>query len=160
MAGTTIGVRVLRRYVQFCLVGGSGLAVDMAILWLLADTAMLGWNLNLSKVVAAEVAIVNNFAWNDLWTFRGLGVERSLWWSRLLRFAKFNLICLAGIALSVALLNAQVRWLGMNVYLANFISIVTVSVWNFLMNLKFGWKEAAPRVQLRLQERLERPRGS
>ncbi|PYL01178.1 MAG: hypothetical protein DME19_02505 [Verrucomicrobia bacterium] len=35
------------------------------------------------------------------------------------------------------LLNVQVYWLAINVYLANFISIVLVSLWNFfLLNLK------------------------
>jgi dolichol-phosphate mannosyltransferase len=130
-----------RRYGQFCLVGGSGVVVDMALIWLLADPANLGWNLTLSKVLAAEAAIVNNFLWNDLWTFRGLSARG--WRGRAVRFGKFNLICLAGIGLSVLLLQAQVAWLGMNVYLANFISIVAVSVWNFGMNLKFGWNAGA-----------------
>ena len=130
----------LRRYSQFCVVGLSGLAVDMTIIWLLASPSRLGWNLTLSKVIAAEVAIFNNFLWNDLWTFRGLGAERSRWLPRLIRFGKFNLICVAGVACSVLLLNVQVYQMHMNVYLANFISIVVVSVWNFLMNLKFGWK--------------------
>jgi len=53
------------------------------------------------------------------------------------------LICLAGIGWSVLLLQAQVAGLGMNVYLANLISIVAVSVWNFGMNLKFGWNAAS-----------------
>jgi dolichol-phosphate mannosyltransferase len=141
---------VFRRYAQFCVVGGSGVVVDRAVIWRLADPGMLGWNLTLSKVIAAEVAIINNFLWNDLWTFRGLGgptgrQSRSL--SRLIRFGKFNLICVAGIGLSVALLNLQVYRLGMNMYPANLISIVLVSVWNFILNLKFGWKSgvsAAP----------------
>ena len=171
-----------RRYVRFCLVGGSGVAVDMGIIWLLADPRMLGGNLSLSKVIAAEVAICNNFLWNDVWTFRDLGEnspndsrvellnrvapphpalspaggegarsagegpghgqERSRWRALLIRFGKFNLICLAGIGWSVLLLQAQVAGLGLNVYLANFISIVAVSVWNFGMNLKFGWTSA------------------
>jgi len=115
--------------------------VDMAVIWLLADPANLGWNLTLSKVLAAEAAIVNNFLWNDVWTFRGLGGGG--WRGRAARFAKFNLICLAGIGWSVLLLQAQVAGLGMNVYLANLISIVAVSVWNFGMNLKFGWNAAS-----------------
>lgn len=135
---------VWRRYLQFCLVGGSGVAVDMAVIWWLADPVNLGWNLTLSKVIAAEVAIINNFLWNDLWTFRGLGAEASGWRGRAVRFGKFNLICSAGIGWSVLLLQAQVAWLGMNVYLANFISIGAVSVWNFGMNLKFGWTVAPP----------------
>lgn len=133
-----------RRYVRFCLVGGSGVAVDMAVIWLLADPASLGWNLSLSKVIAAEVAICNNFLWNDVWTFCGLAGGAGGWRGRAVRFGKFNLICSAGIGWSVLLLQVQVAWLGMNVYLANLISIVAVSVWNFGMNLKFGWHSAPP----------------
>ena len=65
--------RVAKRYAQFCFVGSSGVVVDMGLIWLLASPAMLGWNLTLSKVIAAEVAIFNNFFWNDVWTFRDLG---------------------------------------------------------------------------------------
>jgi len=39
----------------------------MAVIWLLADPANLGWNLTLSKVLAAEAAIVNNFLWIAAW---------------------------------------------------------------------------------------------
>jgi dolichol-phosphate mannosyltransferase len=134
---------LFRRYAQFCIVGGSGVVVDMGIIWLLADQRTLGWNLTVSKIIAAEVAIFNNFLWNDIWTFRGLGAERTCWLPRLIRLGRFNLICAAGIALSVLLLNVQVYWLQMNVYLANFISIVLVSLWNFFMNLKFGWNAKA-----------------
>ena len=130
------------RYAQFCMVGGSGVVVDMAIIWLLADPNLLHWDLTLSKVIAAETAIFNNFIWNDVWTFRGLARSGNIPVERLSRFGKFNLICVAGIGLSVLLLNVQVYWLNMNVYLANFSSIVLVSVWNFLMNMRFGWNQS------------------
>jgi dolichol-phosphate mannosyltransferase len=144
--------RQLRRYAQFCLVGGSGVFVDMGVVWVLADPSTLAWNLTLSKVIAAEVAIVNNFLWNDLWTFRGLGAERSRWRARIVRFGKFNLICVAGVAWSVLLLNFQVHGLRMNIYLANFIAIVIVSLWNFLLNLKFGWNEAGKGCQAAIDQ--------
>src|SRR5438093_673371 len=130
---------LFKRYTKFCVVGGSGVVVDTAIIWLLTDPKRLGWNLTVGKVIAAEVAIVNNFLWNDFWTFRGLGAEGSRWLPRFVRFGNFNLICVAGIAFSVLLLNVQVYGLGVNVYLANFISIVVVSVWNYLMNVRFSW---------------------
>lgn len=129
--------RLLVRYSQFCLVGGSGVLVDMVIVWLLASPAMMGLNLTLSKVIAGEVAIFNNFLWNDRWTFRGLAL--TTWRARLRRLGKFNLICVAGVALSALLLNIEVYWFDMNLYLANLVSIVAVSFWNFLMNVKFGW---------------------
>lgn len=218
------------QYAKFCVVGGSGVVVDMAVLHFLVSPEWLGWNLTLSKVIGAEVAMFNNFLWNDGWTFRekaskatdsllhetpdragcpqpatdaegtgttsptlrrggdtvpyhgpgsiggvsapsgtsgresrlttaatetdGSGARRqecqryrkagqrraSSWLIRLLRF---NLICTVGIALSVVLLNLQVRGLGMNVYLANFISIVAVSFWNFILNRRYGWGASA-----------------
>ena len=131
------------RYVKFCVVGGSGVVVDMTVLYLLVS--LLGWNLTVSKAIAAEIALLNNFLWNDAWTFHGLGEERTRWRARLARLAKFNLICLSGIALSVLLLNVQAQGLGLNVYLANFIAIVLVSLWNFFLNLKFGWN-SRPRI--------------
>ena len=132
-------VGLLRRYVQFCIVGGSGMFVDMGMLWSLASPETLGWNLTLSKVVAAEVAIFNNFFWNDLWTFRGLGTGCNGLRRRLHRLWKFNAICLAGIGWSVLLLDAQVYGFRMNVYAANLVAIVLVSLWNYFMNLRFGW---------------------
>ncbi len=133
-----------KRYVKFCVVGGTGIVVDMGVLHLLASSAMLGWNLSLSKTIAAETAIFNNFLWNDLWTFRGMATGRHSPSQRLIRFLKFNLICLSGIALSLLLLNIQVHGLRWNLYLANFIAIVLVSLWNFLLNLKFGWSCSKP----------------
>lgn len=133
-----------KRYVKFCVVGGSGMLVDMGILHVLASPSMLGWNISVGKAIAAETAIFNNFLWNDLWTFRGMADGRHSPRQPLIRFLKFNLICVAGIGLSVVLLNVQVHGLGMNLYLANFIAIVLVSLWNFLLNVKFGWSCSGP----------------
>jgi dolichol-phosphate mannosyltransferase len=131
--------RTLKRFVRFGLVGGSGVFVDMGALFLFYDPGMLAWGLALSKTLAAETAIVNNFIWNDLWTFRDLSAEKNGWRDRARRFTTFNLVCLAGIGFNVALLTLQVRVLRMNVYVANFVAIFLVSIWNFAMNLKFGW---------------------
>ena len=132
--------QTLKRYLRFGIVGASGVVVDMAVLFLLADPRMLAWNLSLSKALAAEVAIVNNFIWNEGWTFGDISAAQNNWQARRRRFCKFNLICLAGIGLSILLLNVQVRYVAMNVYLANLIAIVLVSFWNFGLNLKYGWK--------------------
>ena len=60
------------RFLRFALVGASGVVVDMALLFLLSDPRALGFGLTRSKIVAAELAIINNFLWNDAWTFRDL----------------------------------------------------------------------------------------
>ena len=119
------------------------MVVDMGILYLLTSPFMLGWNISVSKLIAAEAAIFNNFLWNDRWTFRVLTAERKAPRQRLIRFLKFNLICASGIGLSVLLLNVQVHGLRLNVFLANFIAIVLVSFWNFFLNVKFGWNSSS-----------------
>ncbi|MCP5528096.1 MAG: GtrA family protein [Verrucomicrobiales bacterium] len=112
----------------------------MTVLWALAGSRTVGWSLALSKVVAAEAAILNNFVWNDLWTFRDVDARRGRGRELFRRLGVFNLICLAGIGWSVVLLQLQVGWLGFNIYVANLIAIVLVSGWNFGLTLRFGWR--------------------
>lgn len=136
-----LALGVFRQYLQFCVVGLMGMAIDMGVLFLLSSPSTLGWNLSLAKAIAAEVSMLNNFAWNDAWTFRQNGSSRRIlrvgW---LGRFGRFNLICLTGVALSIGFLDFQVYWLHFNMYLANFIAIVIVSLWNFVLSFRFGWK--------------------
>jgi len=133
----------LKRYIRFGVVGATGIAVDMAVLFILSDPRMLAINLSLGKVLAAEIALISNFIWNELWTFGDISAAQNRWRDRLQRLVKFNLICVAGIGLSLVLLNIQVRLIAVNVYLGNLIAILIVSVWNFGMNLKFGWNKTA-----------------
>jgi dolichol-phosphate mannosyltransferase len=134
----------ISRFVRFAVVGCSGVVVDMGLLFLLSDPSMLGWGLTRSKLIAAETAIVNNFIWNDLWTFGDISARQTGLKDRLRRFAKFQLICLAGLVLNATLLNLQFNLLGMNRYLANAIAILAVTAWNFWLNLKLSWRAADP----------------
>jgi dolichol-phosphate mannosyltransferase len=121
-------------------VGLSGVVVDMAILYLLHTT--LGLPLTRSKLVAAELAIINNFFWNDAWTFADISLRQRGWPARCKRGLKFNLICLAGLGLNVVALNVIYnlvfgqRW----PYLANLLAIALVTLWNFWLNLKLSWR--------------------
>jgi dolichol-phosphate mannosyltransferase len=115
--------------------------MDMGMLfYLLSDPDALAWGLTRSKFPAAEVAIVNNFLWNDRWTFHDLSGQQRGWVRRLRRFLKFNLVCLVGLTLNLLLLNVLFNSFGMNRYLANLIAIATVTVWNFWLNLKLSWR--------------------
>jgi dolichol-phosphate mannosyltransferase len=128
------------RFAKFCLVGGSGVVVDMGVLFVLADPRGLGLGVTLSKVLAAETALANNFLWNELWTFRPEGnvPANHRGWPR--RFLLFNLICSLGIGLAVLLLHFFHSWLGWNLYLSNLVTIILVSVWNYTLNIKFSWR--------------------
>jgi putative flippase GtrA len=121
----------VRQFLKFCLVGASGVAVDMAVLHLLSVSC--GWSVTVSKLVSAETAMLNNFLWNELWTFGGRqpGIARRLW--------RFHLICGAGIAMAVLLVKLFYEN-GLNLYAANLIAIAVVTFWNFFMNAMFNWR--------------------
>jgi dolichol-phosphate mannosyltransferase len=130
----------VKRFLKFGLVGFSGVFVDMAIFYLLSDASTMGWGLTRSKIIAAEVAVLNNFLWNDLWTFRDLAQQQFGRRKLIKRFVKFNLICLVGIGLNLIILNFLYKNLHINKYLANLIAIAIVTIWNFWFNLKLSWR--------------------
>ncbi|MCU0551077.1 MAG: glycosyltransferase [Leptolyngbya sp. Prado105] len=130
----------LGRFLRFGLVGFSGVFIDMAAFYLLSDPTMLAWNLTRSKIIASELAIINNFLWNDLWTFGDISRAQHGNRTRFKRFIKFNVICLMGLILNVLILNLLFNVFGINRYVANLIAIVLVTFWNFWINLKLSWR--------------------
>ena len=129
-----LGWQAMNRFMQFCAVGSSGVLVDMGLLAVLVHLSVLP--VVLAKAVACEIAVVNNFLWNDRWTFRNTATGAS----RCARFLRFNGVSLAGLALNVALFAAQVRWLGINLYLANAVAIMVVAGFNYTLSQQWAWR--------------------
>ena len=128
------------RFIRFAVVGFSGVFVDMGMLYLLSDPSTLALPLTRSKIVAAELAIMNNFWWNDVWTFQDIAQKQPSKRQKLRRFIKFNIICLAGLIINVLFLNLLFNVFYLNRYLANFIAIACVTIWNYWLNLKLSWR--------------------
>ena len=61
----------LIRFIKFGIVGGSGIFVNMGFLWFF--TEIIGIFYLISSVLAIALAMINNFIWNDLWTWRDRG---------------------------------------------------------------------------------------
>lgn len=133
----------MRRFIRYGIVGFSGIFVDMLLLYLLYNNAGIG--LVASKVIAAEAAILSNFFWNDVWTFADKVKQQLGWSNRCRRLLKFNAICFSGLILNVLLLQVffDVIFAQSLPYLANFITILLVAVWNFWLNLKLSWRVTA-----------------
>lgn len=130
----------VNRFTRFGLVGLSGVFVDMTILYLLSDSTMLGLPLTRSKIFAAEIAVINNFLWNDAWTFADVVMQQQQWHKRAKRFLKFNVICLAGLIVNVLVLNLIFNIVISNQYIANLVAIAVATTWNFWINLKLNWR--------------------
>ncbi|MBP1911481.1 glycosyltransferase [Thermococcus stetteri] len=119
------------RLLKFSLVGLSGIIVNEGFLW--AFVRFLGWDKVLSNILATELAILNNFTWNDLWTFRDLKRKPILQ-----RLASFHLAALSGAivqwAVYVALLAVGVHYL-----LANLVGIAISFIVRFAVNRHVTW---------------------
>ena len=126
------------RFFRFGIVGFSGVFVDMGVFYLLRT--VLGLALTRSAMLSSEVAIINNFLWNDLWTFGDISKRQPGKRQRFKRFLKFNLICLMGLILNVLLVNLLFNVFAVNEYLAKLIAIVAVTLWNFWINMKLSWR--------------------
>jgi dolichol-phosphate mannosyltransferase len=127
-----------KRFMRFGVVGFSGVFVDMGVFYLLRT--VLGFGLTRSAILSSEVAIINNFLWNDLWTFGDISRRQQGMGKKLKRLLKFNLICLSGLILNVLLVNLLFNVLGVNEYIAKLIAIAAVTLWNFWFNLKLSWR--------------------
>lgn len=126
------------RFLRFGIVGFSGVFVDMGVFYLLYT--VLGLALTRSAILSAEVAIFNNFIWNDLWTFGDISSHQKGMRKRVKRFLKFNLICLWGLILNVLIVNLLFNVFGVNAYVSKIIAIAIVTFWNFWLNLKLSWR--------------------
>ncbi|MEH2398581.1 glycosyltransferase [Nostoc sp.] len=126
------------RFLRFGLVGFSGVFVDLTVFYLLRTVIHLG--LTRSTILSAGVAIINNFLWNDLWTFGDISRRQRDPHQRFKRFLKFSVICLAGVILQALIINFLYNVLGINQYLAKLIAIAVATVWNFWINLKLSWR--------------------
>ena len=125
------------RFIRFGIAGLSGVFVNLGVLYLLRE--FLGLGLTRSAIIAGEIAIANNFIWNDRWTFRDMYNKQKGNQKRLRRFLKFNLICLSGLILNVLVLNVFYNLFDINEYAANIMAIALVTFWNFWFNLKLNW---------------------
>jgi dolichol-phosphate mannosyltransferase len=128
----------VKRFLRFGVVGFSGVFVDLGIFYVLRD--VLGLALTRSAILSSEVAIINNFLWNDLWTFGDISSRQKGMGKRIKRLLKFNIVCLTGLILNVLIVNFLFNILGVNEYLAKLIAIATVTLWNFWFNLKLSWR--------------------
>src|ERR1700747_1053559 len=71
------------RFPRFGVVGAVGVGVNNSALYVLHGR--LGISLLLSAAIATELAILNNFFWNDRWTFRK-AIGPGSGWARAFRY--------------------------------------------------------------------------
>jgi dolichol-phosphate mannosyltransferase len=127
--------REWKRIFKFGIVGISGIVVNLGILFLLVE--FFGLNKDLASPIAIEFAILNNFIWNDLWTFGS--VENQKVSGRWHRLVAFNMVSVGGAAINYGIFLVLTSWFAVYYLAAQFIGILVAFVWNFLINRRITW---------------------
>jgi dolichol-phosphate mannosyltransferase len=116
---------------QFCLVGLTGYAVNLAVYTGLVHG--LEANYLLAAVISFAVAVTNNYMWNRLWTFRR---KRG---HIVFQGARFLVVSLAALAANLAVLAIFVA-LGVPKVPAQAAAIVLVTPLSFLGNKLWSFR--------------------
>ncbi len=128
------------RFARFCMVGASGVLVNMGVLFGLAGRGMYYLT---AGIAAAAAATTWNFLLNDAYTW---GDRRSPTWRvKVSRYLRYWVVTGAASAIQVTLLFALTT-AGLPYLLANLAGIGTAAAWNFWVNGRWTWKPQRRRI--------------
>jgi len=133
----TIGSVVPVRFIGFSLIGGSGIIVHMAVLWILFR--LMGASFMTGQAVATLVAMTTNFFLNNVLTYRDLRLRR---WQLLRGWLSFVLACsigaVANVGIATYLFQAESYWV-----ISAFAGILVGAVWNYAITAVYTWRHKA-----------------
>lgn len=122
------------RLIYFCIIGGSGVGLHLAVL----STVYLGlggpfW---LAQSIATGVAMVGNFALNNLITYRDRRLSGLAWWRGLVLF---SLACsvgaIANVGVASYIFHGGIGWLP-----SALAGILVGTVWNYATTAFYVWR--------------------
>jgi putative flippase GtrA len=117
------------QFIKFCLVGSTGALIHLGLLYSLTELFHM-WYV-LSAAIGFTVAVLNNFVWNRLWTFKNTSpcIPRQL-----LLFFIINVISLC---INLSVLYILTEYAGMWYMEAQIVAILVAVTNNFLGNRRF-----------------------
>lgn len=139
-------VRRSKTFIKFGTVGFVGTVVDFIFYNLFISS--FGIRPATAKAISTEIAILNNFSFNNIWTFKRRKTKNPLW----KKFFIFNLVSMGGLVIGVLIIkylhniygDGSAKFFSLQVPYYNlyfFATIPFMMTWNFLMNHYFTWKK-------------------
>ena len=121
-------------FVRFCLVGGSGVVVNSAVLWV--ATTVFGVYYLYSAAIATLVSSSWNFALTELWVFRAES-KQSSWMRRVVPFFVLNL---AALALRAPIIAGLTEGLHVHYLVSNLVSLGLLTGGRYLVARGWIWR--------------------
>jgi dolichol-phosphate mannosyltransferase len=132
-----------RRFIKFCVVGSSGVVVNLVVMWLTSQ-ALVGslpatWADVAASAVGILVSVFTNFLINDGWTWgdRQKGPRKRDFVGRVARY-----YIASGLAIAIQFGTAQVLVFGLGVdkYLAQVLGIILGTAFNYVANNRWTFR--------------------
>lgn len=117
---------LLYQFFRFCLVGGMGVLINLAVLYSLVELAYL-WYIH-AAIAAFTVAVSSNFFLNKIWTFKN---ERK-GMKALEQYSEFFIVCIIGLLINLGVLYLLVRYGNFWYLPAQFLAISLATINNFI----------------------------
>jgi dolichol-phosphate mannosyltransferase len=122
------------RFLLFCLVGLTGIAIHMAVLLF---TAGLGMRFGWAQTVATFAAITWNFVLNNMFTYRD---QRLAGWQFITGLVRFQVICAVGAISNVGIASVIYRY-DPEWWIAGLGGALMGAVWNYVVSAAFVWRQ-------------------
>lgn len=123
----------LEKMLKFGIVGGSGIFVNMGLLYLLYEVTTTP--LYIASPIAIEASVISNFFLNDMWTFK-----KSMKKSFFDRIFSFHYISFIGMLINILVLLILTDAFSVYYVFANIVGIFLAFIWNFFANRSLTWK--------------------
>jgi len=119
------------RFIKFGIVGGSGVIVNQFFLWLF--TEKVGFHYIASSIVAIFLAMISNFIWNDLWTWKDRGKPGAK--AFFVRLTKFCIVSsFAGYVGNLGILWMLTHFFHIHYLISNLFGIAVGTILNYFFN--------------------------
>ncbi len=129
-------IRLLKiDFVRFCIVGGTGFLINLALLTLL--THGFGLSVIIAQLISAEIALFSNFMLHNYWTYKHKKVNKSLP-TLIVQFHASTWPAILGSTLMVA---GGVKLLHLSEVAALVISSFVALFWNFAWSKCVIWRD-------------------
>jgi dolichol-phosphate mannosyltransferase len=122
------------RFLLFCLVGLTGIAIHMAVLQFAVG---LGTRFGLAQTVATVAAITWNFVLNNMFTYRD---QRLAGWQFVTGLIRFQVICAVGAISNVGIATVIYRY-DPQWWIAGLGGALMGAVWNYVVSAAFVWRQ-------------------
>ena len=134
LADKLIGRLIPVRFALFAFIGGLGLLVHLAVLWIGLRIVQLEFTN--AQAVATMIAMTSNFFLNNLFTYRD---QRLNGWKVAWGLLSFYLVCgigaVANVGIATYVFRSDQSW-----WAAGLAGVLVGSVWNYAVSSVFTWR--------------------